>query len=143
MRTGRSLIVVLVASGVLAGCGGELSEQELRDQANQACREYAEKVESLESPDSPDALGSAVEEAQPVIDDLRSDLDDLRPPAALEERYEEFVQGVENAGNRLSELGEAAEDEDTERLQRLVGEAAEAQQGADQAAQELGLDECD
>jgi len=146
MRTGRSLLVVLAAGGVLAGCGGELSEQELRDQANQACREYAEKVASLESPespDSPDALGSAVEEAQPVIDDLRSDLDDLRPPAALEERYEEFVQGVENAGNRLSELGEAAEDEDTERLQQLVTEAAEAQQGADQAAQELGLDECD
>lgn len=142
MRTVRSLLVVLVAGGILAGCGGELTEQELRDQANQACREYAERVESFETPESPNDLSSAFEEAEPAIDDLRSDLDGLRPPAALEERYGQVVQGVEDAGDRLGQLREAAEDEDTERLSELVGEAAEAQQGADQAARELGLSEC-
>jgi hypothetical protein len=49
---------------------------------------------------------------------------------------------VEAAGDRLGQLREAAEAEDTERLQQLVGEAAGAQQEADQAAQELGLDAC-
>jgi predicted nuclease with TOPRIM domain len=143
MRTGRSLLVVLVAGGIVAGCGGgELSEQELRDQANQACREYAETVEGLETPEDPNDLGSAFDEAEPAIDDLRSDLEDLQPPAELEERYGQVVQGVEAAGDRLGQLREAAEAEDTERLQQLVGEAAEAQQEADQAAQELGLDAC-
>jgi predicted nuclease with TOPRIM domain len=143
MRTGRSLLVVLVAGGIVAGCGGgELSEQELRDQANQACREYAETVEGLETPEDPNDLGSAFDEAEPAIDDLRSDLEDLEPPAELEERYGQVVQGVEAAGDRLGQLREAAEAEDTERLQQLVGEAAEAQQEADQAAQELGLDAC-
>ncbi len=133
---------MLAAGGILAGCGAELSEQELREQANQACREYAERVEGFETPESPDDEGSAFDESQSAIDDLRSDLDDLQPPAALEERYGQVVQGVDNAGNRLGQLRVAAEDEDTERLQQLVGEAAEAQQDADQAAQELGLDEC-
>jgi predicted nuclease with TOPRIM domain len=143
MRTGRSLLVVLVAGGIVAGCGGgELSEQELRDQANQACREYAETVEGLETPEDPNDLGSAFDEAEPAIDDLRSDLEDLQPPAELEERYGQVVQGVEAAGDRLGQLREAAEAEDTERLQQLVGEAAEAQQEVDQAAQELGLDAC-
>lgn len=143
MRTGRSLLVVLVAGGIVAGCGGgELSEQELRDQANQACREYAETVEGLETPEDPNDLDSAFDEAEPAIDDLRSDLEDLQPPAELEERYGQVVQGVEAAGDRLGQLREAAEAEDTERLQQLVGEAAEAQQEADQAAQELGLDAC-
>jgi predicted nuclease with TOPRIM domain len=143
MRTGRSLLVVLVAGGIVAGCGGgELSEQELRDQANQACREYAETVEGLETPEDPNDLGSAFDEAEPAIDDLRSDLEDLQPPAELEERYGQVVQGVEAAGDRLGQLREAAEAEDTERLQQLVGEAAGAQQEADQAAQELGLDAC-
>lgn len=142
MRTGRSLLVVLVAGGIVAGCGGgELSEQELRDQANQACREYAETVEGLETPEDPNDPGSAFDEAEPAIDDLRSDLEDLQPPAELEERYGQVVQGVEAAGDRLGQLREAAEAEDTERLQQLVGEAAEAQE-ADQAAQELGLDAC-
>jgi predicted nuclease with TOPRIM domain len=133
---------VLAAAGTVAGCGGELSEQELREQANEACREYTERVAAFEAPESTDDLGSAFDEAQPAIDDLRSDLDDLQPPAELEDRYGEVVDGVEDAGDRLGQLREAAEDEDTERLQQLVGEAAEAQQGADQAAQELGLDEC-
>ncbi len=133
---------MLAAAGILAGCGAELSEQELREQANQACREYAERVADFETPESPDDLGSAVDQAQPAIDDLRSDLDDLRPPAELEERYEEVVEGVENAGDRLSQLSEAAEEEDAERLAELVAEAAEAQQGSDEAARELGLEEC-
>jgi uncharacterized protein involved in exopolysaccharide biosynthesis len=143
MRTGRSLLVVLVAGGIVAGCGGgELSEQELRDQANQACREYAETVEGLETPEDPNDPGSAFDEAEPAIDDLRSDLEDLQPPAELEERYGQVVQGVEAAGDRLGQLREAAEAEDTDRLQQLVGEAAGAQQEANQAAQELGLDAC-
>jgi len=142
MGTVRSLLVVLVAGGILAGCGAELSEQELREQANQACREYAERVADFETPESPGDLGSAFDQAEPAIDDLRSDLDDLRPPAELEERYGQVVQGVENAGDRLGQLREAAEGEDTERLSELVGEAAEAQQGADEAARELGLEEC-
>lgn len=120
-----------------------LSEQELRDEANQACREYAERVEGFETPASVDGLGSAFDEAEPAIDDLRSELDGLQPPAALEERYGRVVQGVADAGERLGELRQAAEDQDTERLQQLVSEAAEAQRGADVvAAQELGLYEC-
>jgi len=135
--------VALAAGVILAGCGGgELSEQELREQANQACREYAERVEGFETPESPNDLSGALDEAEPAIDDLRSDLDDLQPPAELEERYSRVVQGVEDAGDRLGELREAAEAEDTERLSQLVTQAAEAQRSADQAAQELGLDAC-
>ena len=144
MRAGGCFLAALAFGAIAAGCGGggELSEQELRDQANQACREYAERVEGLETPESADDVGRAFDEAEPAIDDLRSDLEGLEPPAELEERYGQVLQGVEDAGERVSQLGEAAEAQDTERLQRLVGEAAEAQQGADQAAQELGLNEC-
>lgn len=144
MRTRRSLLVVLVGGATAAGCGGggELSEQELRDQANQACREYAERVEGLEPPKSDEDLGSAIDEAKPAIDDLRSDLEDLEPPAELEEQYDKVVKGVKAAGARLAKLRDAAEDQNTERLQELVGEAAKAQRNADRAAQDLGLDEC-
>lgn len=144
MRTRRSLLVVLVGGATAAGCGGggELSEQELRDQANQACREYAERVEGLEPPKSDEDLGSAIDEAKPAIDDLRSDLEDLEPPAELEEQYDKVVKGVKAAGARLTKLRDAAEDQNTERLQELVGEAAKAQRNADRAAQDLGLDEC-
>ena len=142
MRTRASLLVVLVAGAIAAGCGGELTEQELRDQANQACRKYAERVQKLEPPKSGEDVGNVVEEAEPAIDELRSDLEDLDPPAELEERYERVVEGVEAADNRLEELREAAEDEDRKRLEELISEAAEAQQSADQAAQELGLNEC-
>ena len=143
MRTRRSLLVVLVAGAIAAGCGGgELSEQELRDQANQACREYAERVQNLETPESGEDVSGAIDEAQPAIEELQSDLEDLEPPPDLEERYEEVVQGVEAAGDRLAKLREAAEDKNPERLQQIVAEAAKAQQNADLAAQELGLNEC-
>lgn len=142
MRTRRSLLVVLVAGVSAAGCGGELTEQELRDEANQACREYAERVESLEPPKADEDLGTAIDQAEPAVDDLRSDLEDLEPPAKLEERYDQVVRGVEAADDRLEEIREAAEDKDPKRLQQLVGEAAKAQGKADQAAQELGIDEC-
>ena len=142
MRSRPSLLVVLVAGALAAGCGGELTEQQLRDQANQACREYAERVEKLEPPQPDEDLGTAIDQAEPAINDLESDLEDLDPPAELEERYEKVVEGVEAAGDRLAEIRDAAEEEDPERLQKLVGEAAEAQESADQAAQELGLEEC-
>ena len=143
MRTRRSLLFVLLAGVIAAGCGGgELTEQELRDQANEACREYAERVENVEPPKPDEDLGSAIDEAQPAIDDLHSDLDDLEPPAELEEPYDKFVQGVGAAGDRLGQFREAAEEDDQERLRKLVGEAAKAQRSANQAAQDLGLDEC-
>lgn len=142
MRTRPSLLVVLVAGAIAAGCGGdELTEQELRDQANEACRNYTEWVENLE-PSREDDVGSAIDAAEPAIDDLHSALDDLEPPAELEERYDEFVDGVAAAGDRLGQAREAAEEEDAERLGELVGEAAKAQRSANQTAQDLGLDDC-
>ncbi|HEV2821313.1 MAG TPA: hypothetical protein VGW11_12485 [Solirubrobacteraceae bacterium] len=142
MRTRGSILGVLVAGALAAGCGGdELTAQQLRDQANQACREYAERVANME-PAQADDLEAAIDQAEPAIDELQSDLEDLEPPAELEERYNLVVEGIEAAGDRLGAIREAAEDEDAERLQRLVAEAAKAQDSADQAAQELGIEEC-
>jgi hypothetical protein len=132
------LIGVLAAAflSAIAACGGEehLSREELISAADAICAETEERL---------DDLGTRfVEEGPPILMEANEELADLRPPADLDEAYDEWIAARRKEEDLLATFGEITEEGGQDRTEDILLESGQAKEEATDRARELGLDAC-
>ena len=141
-------IVLLLACALLAACGSdddsELSVEEYRKRANEACAEVQEKVEEVDLPSSPDELAGYLERILDLSRPYDRRLRELDPPDQLapahreasrlsvrfEREFEEVIEQVRRAENPLTTFRRELDD--------LLPEIRRSEE----LSRRLGLDEC-
>jgi outer membrane murein-binding lipoprotein Lpp len=152
----RSLLTVVLALTLLAGCGGgdDPSTGEFVADANRICREGAAKtdeiarqqqeaagdLESLEQQRQAVAttLERTAEAYEPYMERLRA----LDPPSDLDENWTSFLDGVERAFDLIPDLAEATRGGDQQRLTELSEEFTQIARETRPFAEDNGLDDC-
>lgn len=141
-RTSRILGGSLAAALLLSACSGGLSKEEFISQADKICASAEERFNELDQPTTPAELEGFVEEAEGIMDELLGDLRDLEAPDDISEQVDEMLTNLEAAVDQFPDLVDAAADQDLETVQTVTTEIQEKTDAANEAAQDIGLDQC-
>jgi hypothetical protein len=135
------LMAGIVASAVLAGCGGGSSSGSSADfvaDANQVCKEDNAKFEALGTPSGAD-IRPFLAKLVPLLDEDLSRLKDLDPPSDKSDTYMAWISDLEQ-GTDLTKKAQAAPS--SEAATKILQGSIAINRQADAKARELGLDEC-
>ena len=147
----RSLLVVLALARVLAGCGGgdgddgggtALTKDEFVAQADAICKEYEEKLNALGTPQSQEELAEFADRSVPIAEEGQSKLEELTPPAGLQDAYDEWLAQGDNAVDIVQRLERAAQEGDEQEIQQIAAEAQTADERSKELATQLGFQDC-
>ncbi len=144
MRAAVTSVLLAVAA---AGCGGgddQPSRAEYVASLEKICAESDRRVEGVPEPESVADVADYAREVKSIIEELLADARDLELPAEDGDRFEEYLDLVENdpSFNKIDELIEAAEAGDEARVGELGEELDAGTSEADELAEKLGLEEC-
>jgi prophage DNA circulation protein len=150
--TARALAILVSSAVLLAACGGDggdnpaeeetLTREQYIERADAICRTAAEDFENLDRPQSAEELEPFVDQARDRTEALISDLRDLEPPDEISDEVDTILTNLESAVDRFPDLLEAADDQDVEAIQRINAEIQQEVDAANEAAQEIGLQDC-
>jgi hypothetical protein len=144
----RSLLALVFALTLLAGCGGGddegggdgdeggggVTREEFVAEANRICREGEEKLSGITQDAQQkiqqaksqaeqqevvaDVLDQTVEEYRPVLEDLQA----IEAPEELSEDWTKFLDGIQQAFDKFPELADATREGDREKLESLTSD---------------------
>ena len=141
-----ALIVLAVAAVFLAACGGggdnRLSKEDFQQQANAICKRYDAKIKALGTPTSVADIPDFVEKGVPLIRQGLAELRALKPPAELEDDYNQMLDETEKAIPAARKLADAAAKQDAAAVQEALQEGNAADNASDRIATKLGLSDC-
>ena len=120
----RKWIVVVLGTFAIGGCGeaDRLSREELVREAAEICGPLERELEALPPPQSLSDLGTYAQRAGELTEDGLERLQELRPPEALEQPFERYLERVEQVVEQLDELEAAVAADDLDEAQRLANE---------------------
>jgi chromosome segregation ATPase len=152
----RSLLFLVLALTVLAGCGGgdDPSTEDFVADANRICREGEAKIqevtreqqeaardlESLEQ--QREAVATTLERTAEAYAPYMARLRALDPPSDLDENWTSFLDGVEHAFDLIPDLAEATRAADEQRLTELSEEFTRIARETRPFAEDNRLDDC-
>jgi len=143
----RRAPTLLLAVGLLAGCGGGSKEQGLtRDQyaakADAICTKYKAKTTSLSRPSTLSDLAKLADQVLPLLDNARGELRALRPPqseqAAVQAWLDQFDLSIDDVRN----IRDKARAGDSAGVQAAATPALQHNQHANELAAQLGMTVC-
>lgn len=139
----RRAPAALLAALAVTGCGGGASADDVRRDAQAACRSARTDLERLQSliqrnPSNQDLLRQARERGERLV----AELDALEPPDDLRERYDAFVAAEREGVRLVADLGDAVAARDLLAVRRLIERTARQAQRLDAAARAAGLPDC-
>jgi hypothetical protein len=140
----RTLVAVAVVA-LAAACGGgneRLAQAEFARRGNAICRELFAKLDALPQAKSAPALAQVMERARTDTDDALGRLDDLRPPEAREQAFEQFRDRVRDEVALAEDVQRAAEQKDLRRALRVANRGVALDGQAHAAAARAGLGGC-
>jgi outer membrane murein-binding lipoprotein Lpp len=152
----RSLLLVVLALTVLAGCGGgsDSSTDDFVADANRICREGEAKIEEvareqqeaagdLESLEQQrEAVATTLERTAEAYAPYMERLRALDPPSDLDENWTSFLDGVERAFDLIPDLADATRAADQQRLTELSEEFTQIARETRPFAEDNRLDDC-
>ena len=146
MRTAGRLAAA-IALLALAACGGgdggdQLTADEFRQQADGICAEFEGRLNELGTPESLEDLQGYVDDAVPILEEGTNRLDELQPPAELEEDWNRAMEINREQLENVRGLQDAVADGDQARVTELLQESDDARDESNQLAADLGLTEC-
>jgi hypothetical protein len=134
------VVVVLTA-----GCGGggeRLSRDAYIAKADAICRKVDEQRKTLPVPGSIQDIPGYVDNALPILDQARSDLQALRPPTALDGQVSEWLSTVGDERKALSDLRGAAAKNDVAKVRAIGSTSTGIAARARTRARAIGLVDC-
>lgn len=133
----RRAYALVLASVLLAGCGGSSGSRLTRDQyaskADAVCQKYKQKADALSSPKTLPELANLADRLLPLLRDARGELRALRPPAAEEATAKAWLDQFDVTIDDVEKIRDKAKAGD----RAGVGAAAVPAQRHDQHANEL------
>ncbi|MDI6856769.1 MAG: hypothetical protein QME71_00405 [Dehalococcoidia bacterium] len=141
---GAVVVSLLVAVTLMSGCGGDDdgngggggAAESPDEYAKQVCETLGDRFNELDRLmegsdfEDPEQLREAIDEARPVLEDLSNDLDDIDPPAEVEEWHDSMVSALSQASELFGKLGDVLDkplDEAMGALEELMPELEEMQ----------------
>ena len=140
----RTLVAVAVVA-LATGCGGRkerLTQVEFAQRGNGICRELFAKLNALPQAKSAPALVDVMERARADTEGALDRLDDLRPPEAREQAFEQFLDRIRDEAALTKEVQSAAEEKDLRRALRVANRGVVLDREAHAAAGRAGLAGC-
>ena len=121
MRRAKSIQLIVPAIAILAlagGCGGgkeQVSAAELVQNGDQICRDEQSKFNQIQA-QPPANASDAADQTKDLVtaaEDANSSLDDLEPPDALKDSYENYLDARDRAIDQIKRGQDAAENQDS------------------------------
>jgi hypothetical protein len=156
-KTAGVWAALAASCALLSACGGEMSQGEFVAEANTICEDSTEALSGLTANFDPSSPPSDfVEETASELEDLLQRLDDLEAPSELQQTFAAMLESLDEGIAELRPLADAVEkslneldpqnpepnQEDIEAVREISTRLNESLATADQAALDLGLDEC-
>jgi hypothetical protein len=130
------LLVALLATGLVAGCGGDDSSKEdevkekfeeaykpLNDDIIELGNEVGQAVNSARGK-SDEALATQFASLGERTQELKGEVEELEAPEEYEDGQERLVKALDTVGTDLTEIGEAAEASDPSEARKQAAELA-------------------
>jgi hypothetical protein len=113
--------LLVAALLLLAGCGGDdrLSKEEYQGEVQGVGKTLGDALGGIDTSSAGglDEVGGQVTGLQTALREAADDLDDLSPPADVEDAHEKLVDGIRGFADDLEQLAEAAESGDLTAIQ--------------------------
>jgi hypothetical protein len=141
-------IALLVAVGMITGCGGGGSERvsaaELVHRADEICAKERSSFGRIQAHAPPNASVAAdqTDELIKVSEDANSQLRDLKPPEALQSAYDRYLAARDRVIDQMKHGKDAAESQDSAAYGAAQGAVARDAPQRRKLAQSLGLQVC-
>ena len=136
-RTGS----LLVATALLAGCGG-LSQEEFAARAAAVCEDADRRAGTIEEPTNYETIVSAAEESAGILEDIRRRLAELQPPEDKQEAWDGYLRSLDATAAAFRDLHAAARREGGPAVQTAVSEGQTGARESIRRAQEAGVPGC-
>jgi hypothetical protein len=142
-------VLVTVALGTLAGCGGgggskEVSAAELVQRADQICAKEISSFGRIQAHPPPNAPIAAdqTDELIKATQDANSQLRDLNPPEQLQSPYGRYLEARDRALDQMQRGRDAADSQDSAAYGEAQAAVARDAPQRRKLAQSLGLKVC-
>jgi hypothetical protein len=146
VRRAFPLVFVVV---LLAGCGGDgegggkpLTRQQYAAKADAICAKDKQRTEALARPTNLADLGKVADQMLPILDQARTDLRKLKPPADEQATADAWLDQFDVIIDDVEKIRDKAKDNDTAGVQALAGPALKHDQHANELARQLGMTTC-
>jgi hypothetical protein len=137
---------LVLASILLAGCGGSNGSRLTRDQyaskADAVCQKYKQKSDALSSPTTLPGLASVADQLLPLLHDARGELRALRPPAGEEATANAWLDAFDVIIADVQRIRDNAKAGDRAGLRAAATSAQRHDRRANTLARQLGMTVC-
>ena len=144
----RRALSLLVATGILAGCGsGDSSEKRLTraeyaQQADAICGKYKQRTDALARPANLPDLAKVADQVLPILDDARAELRRLEPPPSEQATADAWLDQFDVIVDDVKKIRNRAKANDTAGVQKLARPALKHDRRANELATRLGMHVC-
>ena len=137
---------MVLASIVLAGCGGSNGSRLTREQyaakADAVCQKYKQKSDPLSSPTTLHGLASVADRLLPLLHDARGELRALRPPADEQATANEWLDAFDVIVDDVKKIRDSAKAGDRAGVGTAATRAQRHNGRANELAAQLGMTVC-
>jgi len=144
LRVRRAYLLV-VALGLLAGCGSSgqrLTRDEYASQADAICQRYKQKTDALSRPTSLAELATDSDQLLPLLHAARGELRALRPPAEEEATANAWLDEFDVTIDDVKKIRDKAKAGDRAGVAAVARPALRRDRRANELATQLGMTVC-
>ena len=140
--------VAALAALAVSGCGGgggssqRLSRDEYVRQADAICAQILKEEKALPTPSSIDEIPAYVDKALPIADELIAKIEDLDPPATMEQGVKSWLDKTESSRSELTKLRSAAQGGDATKVREVATTGSRLDSERSSLARTIGLTTC-
>jgi hypothetical protein len=127
---------------LVAGCGGELSKNELVAKGDAICKRVNVRIAKQPDPQSATELKRLAQRTVKIYVPAIDDMEALDPPSALESDFKKFVASLKRLRDLTKQIGNAAGKGDTAKIKTASADAPKVQQEYRRLTGKIGFKEC-
>ena len=127
---------------LVAGCGGELSKNELVVKGDTICKRVNARIAKQPDPKSASDLKRLAQRTVKIYDPAIDDMEALDPPSALESDFKKFVASLKRLRDLTTQIGDAGGKGDTAKIKKVSADAQTVQQEYRRLTGKIGFKEC-